>query len=111
MSFFEDMFEGFQRRGHGHGRNHGHGHHDHDDDYEDRDHHHGPAGRGYGAPPFTAPPSIACPTCNVVVPLTPGTRFCAGCGGPLAAEPTCKSCGNRLTAGATFCQGCGARVS
>jgi len=110
MSFFEDMFEGFQRRGHG--RNHDHGHNDHDDHgYDGHDCHHDPTDRGHGAPPFVRPPSMACPTCNVVAPFTPGTRFCASCGGPLAAEPTCKGCGNRLTAGAAFCQGCGTRVS
>jgi hypothetical protein len=112
MSFFEDMFEGFQRRGHG--RHQGHGHHDHDDDHGygyDRGPYCGPNGGRYDMPPPAAVATVACPRCNAVVPLTPGTRFCAGCGGSLSAEPTCKSCGNKLMAGATFCQGCGTKVA
>jgi predicted amidophosphoribosyltransferase len=109
MSFFEDMFEGFQRRGHG--RNRDHGQHGHDDDYDhDRGQYYGPMGAPYAAPPAARVASMACPRCNAVVPLMPGTRFCAGCGGPLAVAPTCKSCGGGLTAGATFCPGCGTKV-
>jgi hypothetical protein len=108
MSFFEDMFEGFRRGGHG--RHGDHGHHDHDDDYDHYGRPYGPMGGPLGAPPAPRVASIPCPRCNAVVPLMPGARFCASCGGSLAAEPTCKSCGSRLTAGAAFCQGCGSKV-
>jgi Double zinc ribbon len=110
MSFLEDLFE--RPRRHGHGRGHGHhDDHDHEYDYDDgHDRRYGPAGGHHGAPPFAGAPSIQCPRCNAVTPLTPGARFCASCGGPLAAEPTCKGCGMTLTRGAAFCQGCGAKV-
>jgi hypothetical protein len=109
MSFFEDMFDGFHRRGQG--RHHDDGHHGQDGhDDHDRDHHYGPTGGSYGGPPPARAASIPCPRCSAVVPLTPGTRFCASCGGPLAAEPVCQGCGSRLTPGAAFCHGCGNKV-
>jgi hypothetical protein len=110
MSFLEDLFEGSHR----HGRERGHGRHDDDDhDYEYDDGHDRRYGTGghHGAPPVAGAPSMQCRHCNAVTPLTPGARFCASCGGPLAAEPGCRSCGMRLTPGAAFCQACGAKVS
>jgi hypothetical protein len=106
MSFFEDMFEGFRRRGHGRYGNHGHN--DCYDDDHDRDYR--PIGGPYGALPASRVASIACPKCNAAVPLMPGTRFCASCGGSLTAEPACGACGSKLGPGAAFCPGCGTKV-
>ena len=110
MSFFEDIFEGFQRRGHGRHHDDGHHGHDHGHGHEyDRDHHYGQTEWPVGAPPAARVASVPCPSCNAVVPMTPGARYCASCGGPLA-EPSCSGCGSRLAPGAAFCQGCGTRV-
>jgi hypothetical protein len=118
MSFFEDIFEGLQRRGHG--RHHDDGHHEHDQhEHEhgsgygygyDRDHdHHAQGGWPGGTSPSAMVASVPCPSCKTVVPMTPGARYCASCGGALA-EPTCAGCGSRLAPGAAFCQRCGTRV-
>lgn len=114
MSFFEDMFEGLRRREHGHHGDHGYGrHHGHDDDHHDHDRYDGDRhrpgmGAPYAPPPLPGAASAACPKCNAVVVLQPGTRFCGSCGGPLAANPSCVRCGATLVQGAAFCQGCGA---
>jgi len=64
-----------------------------------------------------------CGSCGNVNP--PGARFCALCGGPLAAAPAsstsgrepsgadgnCASCGARLDVGHKFCGTCGAEVN
>ncbi len=49
---------------------------------------------------------VACPACNAQVP--PG-RFCAECGGSLAApaKKSCGNCGVELAAAAKFCAECG----
>ena len=110
MSFFEDMFEGFQRRGHGH--HHDHGHHDHEGehDHEGYDHCRRPAHDGYAPPAFAAPQPTTCTRCHAVLPVMPAMHFCPNCGGALATEPLCSSCGARLGPGAAFCQGCGAKA-
>jgi hypothetical protein len=107
MSFFEDMFEGFQRRRHG--RHDGYEHHDDDCDDHRRDAYYGPASGPFGGPAVPRA-VIPCPRCNAAVPQMAGARFCAFCGGPLVAEPVCQSCGSRITPGAAFCQGCGVKV-
>jgi membrane protease subunit (stomatin/prohibitin family) len=52
--------------------------------------------------------SVVCPACQKTV--APG-KFCAECGGPLAAAGPkfCSGCGSQLNAGAKFCSGCGAQ--
>ena len=49
---------------------------------------------------------VACPACNAQVP--PG-RFCAECGGTLAApaKKSCTNCGVELAANSKFCAECG----
>jgi Double zinc ribbon len=52
-----------------------------------------------------------CPHCHAR--LTPGARFCAGCGksvAPVASQKTfCSQCGAEKPGGARFCPGCGAQ--
>jgi len=48
---------------------------------------------------------VACPKCNA---KQPGGKFCAECGGPLAAmKKFCTGCGGELSAAAKFCANCG----
>lgn len=110
MSFLEDLFDGSHRHGHGRGDGHHDDHHD-DDHGTGHDHYYGPRGGNHGAPAPAGLAAIPCPSCNVAVSFTPGARFCASCGGPLTAEPTCKGCGKTLSRGAVFCPGCGTKVS
>ena len=55
-----------------------------------------------------------CATCGR--PLSPGMRFCNGCGtrvvaaAPAPSANRCRACGKVLAVGARFCNGCGARV-
>ena len=54
--------------------------------------------------------AAACPSCGTKV--TPGSRFCAGCGKPVAAaapaqKAFCTQCGAEKPPGARFCPGCG----
>jgi len=56
-----------------------------------------------------------CPKCQSA--LSPGARFCAGCGSAVAAQIAapgprfCSSCGGQLGPGVRFCSGCGATVA
>jgi hypothetical protein len=54
----------------------------------------------------------ACPHCQAR--LSPGKKFCAGCGKPVGAaggKSFCAGCGAQLAAGARFCGDCGAPAS
>jgi membrane protease subunit (stomatin/prohibitin family) len=58
-------------------------------------------------PAQPAPKGTFCPSCGAAV--TPGAKFCSGCGKPLApAKPKCVKCGFELEPGAKFCSNCGA---
>lgn len=49
---------------------------------------------------------VRCPHCDARVQKA---KFCAECGGALAAKAACGSCGAELAAGAKFCAECGAK--
>ncbi len=48
----------------------------------------------------------SCPACGI--PVTPGLRFCVGCGTALGSR--CPSCGAAIEEGMRFCGQCGARL-
>ena len=66
--------------------------------------------------PVAAPAGNVCPNCGR--PISPGTKFCMGCGAPIqqpapAAQPQggfCMKCGAPLVPGDKFCMKCGAMV-
>ncbi len=78
-------------------------------------------------PEAVAPPPLiaqtAAPTCpHCGSPITPGAKFCGGCGAPTqpapvpppappAAAATCSRCGSALTPGIKFCGNCGTKVA
>ena len=47
----------------------------------------------------------SCQKCGTV--LSPGARFCAGCGAPVTGRPSCPKCGAALSPGMKYCPGCG----
>jgi Double zinc ribbon len=52
-----------------------------------------------------------CPSCKAENPA--GSKFCAGCGGPLPKAPVpvrCAACGAESPEGSRFCKGCGKPV-
>ena len=49
-----------------------------------------------------------CPNCGAA--LTPGARFCSGCGQKLQASNVCPACGQEVPAGAKFCTNCGQKL-
>jgi class 3 adenylate cyclase/tetratricopeptide (TPR) repeat protein len=49
---------------------------------------------------------VQCSACHVENPA--GSRFCNGCGSPIA--PACRSCGHENPPGAAFCNGCGTPI-
>jgi membrane protease subunit (stomatin/prohibitin family) len=54
--------------------------------------------------------SVVCPKCQAASPQ--GSRFCGGCGAPLAvAAATCPRCQAAVAAGAKFCASCGASLA
>lgn len=55
-----------------------------------------------------AAPGVPCPACNAANPA--GAKFCNGCGKPLGS-PICPKCNALNTAGAKFCSGCGGPLS
>jgi hypothetical protein len=63
-------------------------------------------------PLAAGPASGGCPHCSAK--LTPGARFCAGCGKPVPAPAAatqkafCPQCGTEKPPGARFCPSCGA---
>jgi membrane protease subunit (stomatin/prohibitin family) len=57
-----------------------------------------------GQQPAAQAQGATCPNCNAVVPA--GSKFCPGCGKPLATS-FCPECGGALPAGARFCPACG----
>ena len=62
--------------------------------------------------------SMTCPSCGS--PLTPGKRFCGGCGAPGSSQvkkemssqgtPSCPKCGNPVTPSKKFCGNCGEKL-
>jgi len=66
-----------------------------------------PAAQGAAAVPTPAP--IVCHKCQAVVP--PGSKFCAGCGTPIAAAGACPKCNASVPPGSKFCPSCGAPLA
>lgn len=64
-----------------------------------------------GAPVSSAPAAAGGPVCpNCGSALTPGAKFCVGCGKPVPAAPAvCPNCGRAFGDGERFCVGCGAK--
>lgn len=52
--------------------------------------------------------SAICENCKAT--LTPGAKFCANCGTPVATNKFCTNCGNKIEASAKFCPNCGKAV-
>jgi hypothetical protein len=54
--------------------------------------------------------TATCGKCQAT--LTPGAKFCMGCGAPVggAAKRFCTGCGTELSASARFCPGCGEKA-
>lgn len=50
----------------------------------------------------------ACTKCGLENPA--GSKFCAGCGTAIPANPRCSSCGTESPAGSKFCKKCGAAL-
>ncbi len=75
-----------------------------------------PAPSTPAAGPGPAAPVPRCANCGQ--PLTPGDRFCHGCGAPIPAQApsqtpagqVCRSCGQPVGPTDRFCHGCGAPV-
>ncbi len=53
----------------------------------------------------TAPPTVACPECQNVIPAD--ARFCPQCGHQQVIFKKCENCGKNITPGANFCPRCG----
>ena len=69
---------------------------------------------GYSQQPAAPQAPVAagvCPKCQS--PLTPGAKFCSGCGSPIEQKPVaafCPQCGNKCGEGALFCSSCGNKL-